>query len=209
MKTESRNAIVPVFGLIIVLIAGGCSIKQSYPAKDYFALEVSRETEATPPSEGKTLLVRDFIVSPKFADKGFVYRLTDLNYETDYYNEFLVPPGALLSEDTREWLAGSGIFDLVGDRSTLVSPTYTLYGRITGLYGDMRMKGQEKAVLEVRVFVFEHLDPDVTRDTDLRFQKKYREEVPLSARSPAALVEGWNEAFRQFLTALEEDLREL
>jgi len=207
MKTARRNAIAPIFGLMVVLVAGGCSIKQSYPSKDYFALEVSRETESAPPSAEKTLLVQDFIVSPKFEDKGFVYRLTDLTYETDYYNEFIVPPGALFSEDTREWLAGSGIFDLVGDRRTVVSPTYTLQGRITALYGDMRKKGREKAVLEVRVFVFEHPGPDVTHETDLRFQKKYREEVPLSARSPAALVEGWNTAFRNILTALEKDLR--
>jgi cholesterol transport system auxiliary component len=209
MKTARRNAIAPVFGLVIVLIAGGCSIKQSYPAKDYFALEVNRETEATPPSDGKTLLVRDFIVSPKFEDKGFVYRLTDQNYETDYYNEFLVPPGALLGEDTREWLADSGIFDLVGDRRTVVSPTFSLHVRVIALYGDMRVKGQEKAVLEARIFVFEHAEPEVSRDSDLRFQEIYREKVPLNDRSPAALVEGWNTAFRNILTAVENDLRGL
>lgn len=204
ITVKSNAAVLSLLALAIVL-GGSCSIKQAYPTKDYFALDISREGEPKNTGDGKTILVRDFVVSPRYEDKGFVYRIGDLTYETDYYNEFVVPPGVLLGGDLREWLSESGLFALVTDMQSSMRPDSILEGRVTELYGDMREKGAEKAVLEIKLFLFENTSPDPT----LRFQRTYREEIPLRERSPTALAEGWNEGFREILIALAEDLAKL
>ncbi len=39
------------------------------------------------------------------------------------------------------------------------------------------------------------------------FQNNYRKEIPLETNSPESLVKGWNEALKQILTELEDDMR--
>jgi hypothetical protein len=41
------------------------------------------------------------------------------------------------------------------------------------------------------------------------FSKLYRFEIPLKGTGPRALVEGWNTALEQLLTALGDDLKEV
>jgi hypothetical protein len=38
-------------------------------------------------------------------------------------------------------------------------------------------------------------------------QKRYAKSIPLSARSPEALVQGWNQALQEILTDLVADLK--
>jgi hypothetical protein len=38
-------------------------------------------------------------------------------------------------------------------------------------------------------------------------QKRYQKSIPISGRSPEALVKGWNEALAEILTALVADLK--
>jgi ABC-type uncharacterized transport system auxiliary subunit len=75
---------------------------------------------------------------------------------------------------------------------------------LTELYGDFRNPSAPRAVLT--------LEAQVTRATDkgrvIVLRKTFRKMVPVAARTPAALVDAWNEALRQELSLLLRALGE-
>lgn len=191
--------------LLLVTMIGCATIRQSYPEKNFYSLEPERTNEAAVQAGSATLLVRTFTVSPQFKGSGFVYRLADLTYETDYYNEFIVPPASLISDMVREWLSRSGRFRRVINSFSYAEPTHVLEGHITALYGDMSDKEQPKAVLEMKLFLLAVGSPE----PGLASQYTYRKEVPMRESSPRALAEGWNDALEKVLISFEEDLGEV
>src|SRR4029077_1731053 len=105
--------------------AGGCA--RPSPVKGMFVLE-----PATPAPVAKTqkglLLVGNVTVAAPFRSRQFVFRETDLKYETDYYNEFLVAPAANIGEATARALAAAKVFTAVAPASVTLDPDYVLNG---------------------------------------------------------------------------------
>jgi cholesterol transport system auxiliary component len=195
--------IIGVFGLFSVLI--GCvNLEKSYPEKRYFILDASRNEDISSPDTGKTLTVRRFRVSAKYEGKGLVYRLKELSYESDFYNEFFIPPVSMFTEEIRKRLAGAGLFKHVVDPSSLLDSTYILEGAVTALYGDYRVNTAPKAVMEIQFFLLQETDSN----PKIIFQSQYHKEEPLNGNTPDALVKSWNEALNQILTEFETDLKE-
>ena len=188
-----------VWLLLIQAFFSGCI---SYPQKHTFMLNADRETTARPVLTEKPLIVSRFRSAPQYESKGFVYRKGELDYESDYYNEFLALPGSMISEEVRKWLAKSGLFRFVSDSQDIEESHYNLDGSVTALYGDYSQGMPPHAVLEIR-FSLSQKSKDRSA---IVFQRDYREQIPVKGNSPEQLVRGWNEALRKILTALEEDL---
>jgi len=202
MNLSCRLAL-PITILLAVGLLTGCAPKKSYPEKRYYVLDASRAGEASAPPNEAVLSVRRFSVSPRYEGKGFVYRDGDLSYQSDFYNGFLISPSSLVTEEVRQWLAASGLFQRVVASASHLEATEILEGNVVALYGDYRETASPVAVLEVQFFLIK----DVSARSEVVFQKEYRETVSLNERSAKALVNGWNTALGQILTALEQDLR--
>ncbi len=186
------------------LMVGCLNLERSYPEKRYFILDVSRDENISSPDTGTVLKVRRFRISPQYEGKGFVYRLADLSYESDFYNEFFIPPASLLTEEIRQWMAGTGLFQHVVDPSSYLDPTYVLEGAVTALYGDYGVSTAPKAILEMQFFLLH----ETSISPEIIFQSQYRKEEPLKGNTPDALVKSWNKALNQILTEFETDLEE-
>ena len=197
----------PAISLLLVSCAACVSvgIERSYPEKSYFALEVRADGNAANPAGNETLEVSNLRVSPRYGDKNFVYRVSDVAYETDFYNQFLVLPGALITEEVRKSLANAQLFKHVISSSSQLQPSYVLEGTVNALYGDFRNTNAPTAVLETEFF----LNSTIPTKPGIIMQRRYAKSVPLSGRSPEALVKGWNEALEAVLTALVADLKSL
>jgi cholesterol transport system auxiliary component len=194
---------IGLFGMFPLLI--GClNLERSYLEKRYFILDVSRDKDISSPDTETILKVRRFSVSPKYEGKGFVYRLKDLSYESDFYNEFFISPASLLTEEIRKWVAGSGLFQHVVNPSSYMDPNYVLEGAVTSLYGDYGVSAAPKGILEMQFFLLD----ETSAGPEIIFQGKYRKEEPLKDNTPDALVKSWNEALKQILTEFETDLKE-
>src|SRR6476620_12267211 len=98
---------------LLVLCAGCVGIEKSYPDKRYFVLEVTANPSPANPTANETLQVSNIRVSPRYADKGFVYRTSEAGYESDFYNQFLVSPASLITEEVRKDLTASQVFKYV------------------------------------------------------------------------------------------------
>lgn len=189
---------------ILLALASGCvGIERSYPDKRYFVLEVNRNvTPSNPPGNG-VLQIAHIRMSPRYEDKGFIYRTSGSAYESDFYNQFLVSPAALLGEELRKGLAQSQTFRHVINASSQLEPTHVLEGVVDALYGDFRDPGAPKAVLEMEFF----LRKETPSKAEIVAARRYARSVAVSGRSPDALVKGWNEALEAILSALIADLK--
>lgn len=202
MKTNMiKHGLVPV--LLLGLFSGCVNIEKSYPDQHYFVLEVNREAGASNPGRDGVLEVADMRVSPRFAEKSFVYRTSETRYESDFYNQFLTAPGSLITEEIRKGLVRSHVFRHVIGSSSQLQPTHVLEGAVSALYGDFRDRGAPQAILEMEFF----LSKANSAGSDILVEKRYAKSIPLDGRSPEALVRGWNKALDEILAALAADLK--
>ena len=197
------NQLRPGVFALLVLACGCVSVEKSYPDKRYFVLEVSRNVNSPNGAGNGILQVANIRVSPRYEDKGFVYRTSVSSYESDFYNKFLVAPGALLGEELRKGLAQAQIFRHIINSSSQSEPTHVLEGVVDALYGDFRDPGAPKAVLEIEFF----LRKESPSKAEIVIDKRYAKSVAVNGRSPEALVKGWNEALEVILNSLIADLK--
>lgn len=192
-------------GSALLLFAGCVGVERSYPDKRYFVLAAAEKGSAANPSVNArkgVLLVANLRVSPRYEGKSFVYRRSESNFEVDFYNQFLVSPGAILTEEVRKGLARAEVFQTVIGGGSQLESTHVLEGSVNALHGDFRDAGSPKAVLEVEFF----LTRDSAMKADIVTQRRYLKTVPVNGRSPEALVQGWNRALEEILATLVADL---
>ena len=188
--------------LLLVFLSGCVSLEKSYPDRRYFALELA--PGKTPNSTSDRILsVASLRISPRYADRSFVYRTSTAAYEADFYNQFLTAPDSMIAEELRKGLAASELFKYVVGPANPLQPHYVLEGSINALYGDFRDPNRPVAVLEIEVFLYNQ-DPAAA---GVSLQKRYEKSVPLSEKSPEALVKGWDQALADIVAALVADLK--
>ena len=190
--------------LLLLLTLFGCvNIERSYPDKHYFTLEVSGDEDPPTQTGSGVLEVSGLGVSRRYEGQSFVYRISDAGYESDFYNQFLIAPASLISEEVRHGLTRAAIFEHVINSSSELQPTYRLEGTVNALYGDFRNLGAPKAILEIQFF----LTTQAAGQSRILMDKQYSKAVPLSGRTPEALVKGWDEALGAILTSLIADIK--
>jgi cholesterol transport system auxiliary component len=203
---NSVNGLVTRIFLLLFLVCSGCvSLERSYPEKRYFVIDVGDSAQPANAEGNQTLLVSGLRVSPRYADKSFVYRTSDAGYEADFYNQFLTPPDTMISEEVRKGLAASPGFKYVVGSASQLQPNFVLEGSVNALYGDFRNLEKPAAVLEIEFF----LHNEDSSNPGITLQKRYVKTVPISARSPEALVKGWSQALGSILTDLSADLQKI
>ncbi len=188
---------------LMAALCPGCAGRHSY-AKRQFVLEASRPARLTDSSRDLVLAVRTFTVDPVCDSRGLLYRKGESEYESDFYNEFLVAPQDLISSQTRNWLAQSGIFQTVLEPGSLIEATHILEGNVLVMHGDFREQGLPKAVMQIRVFVVTNRGSE----PQIVFARDYRASHRAEEQTAEALVAAFNRCLEQILSELEESLRE-
>ena len=180
------------------------SLERSYPEKRYFVIEATDVKRSDPAAAGPILSVVNLQISPRYADRSFVYRTSATEYELDFYNQFLSSPAVMITEETRKILAASSKFRFVVGTTSSLAANYLLEGSINALYGDFRKPSAPAAVLEIEFF----LHDETPGNPGIALQKRYVKSVPLDERSPEALVRGWSEALEAVVATLVADMAE-
>jgi cholesterol transport system auxiliary component len=198
------NGLVARGVLLLFLFCSGCvNLERGYPEKRYFVIDLGDSAQPPNAAGNQTLLVSSLRISPRYADKSFVYRTSDAGYESDFYNQFLTSPDIMISEEVRKGLAASPAFKYVVGPASQLQPNFVLEGSVNALYGDFRNLNGPSAVLEIEFF----LHSEDAANPGIVLQKRYAKTVALSGRSPEALVKGWSQALGSILTDLSSDLQ--
>ncbi len=187
--------------MIISMVLSGCGSRTAFNQREYI-LEASRTRPQQEVSKDIILDVESFNIDTAFSTKNLVYRKNQSEYETDFYNKFLISPEDMISDKTRGWLSESGLFKLVLEPGSYSDATHVLEGNITALYGDFRERLSSKATMKIRFFLVKLSDKSVV------FTKTYESINEAQSKTAGALVEAFDKCLINILSNLEQDLQE-
>jgi uncharacterized lipoprotein YmbA len=154
----------------------------------------------------RVLGIRNLEIAAPFEGRSLVYRTGDNAYVRDPYAEFLDTPAASLLVAIRERLRDSGSFAVVVEPGSSLRPNTFVEISVTRLYGDFRQPQQAAAVLSMH-FVF--FDATNGFPGEVLLEREYSRSSALKSATPAALMEGWNQALTQVLTQVTSDFQHL
>lgn len=187
------------------LITGCASIDKSYPERTMYMFEIPGNPPNVDTSSDATVLFRRFYVSTSNKGKEFIYRVSEIEYKSDFYNQFFRSPGSLITEEISQWVTRSGLFKEVLSPVSQLTPTYVIEGVVNQLYGNFVNPSSPKAILEIQVFMYEY-NADVDSPSGVLLGKTYYREQDISSQSPEALMDGWNKALTEILQEFTGDL---
>jgi hypothetical protein len=190
--------------LFIALIIGCGGINKSYPERTYYLFEVSEPSNPLTPVQGTTVEVKRFSISPGNEGKEFVYRTTDIQYLSDFYNQFFRPPSVILTEAVTQWLDQAQVFEDVLNPVSQALPIYFIEGNVVELYGDYRNQSAAKAVMKIQFYLLK--TSDLGDQPNIVFGKTYESEQPIGSATPPNLMNGWNLALEDILGEFLKDL---
>jgi cholesterol transport system auxiliary component len=190
--------------LLLAALCPGCVNRHSY-AKHQFVLEATRPAQSARQRHDVVLAVRGFTIDPVYDGRGLRYRKGESEYESDFYNEFLIAPQVLLGSQARNWLSRSGMFRTVLEPGSLIEPTHILEGNVLVLHGDFRGQNLPQAVIQIRIF----LVASKRSQPEIVFTRDYRASHEAQAPTASALVAAFDRCLEQVLSALEEDLEKV
>ena len=195
--------LAPIIFLWLMMLSG-CTRPETYNRK-YYVLNTSRQVEPARTQTDFILEISRLTIDSAFSGNGLVYRIGDAEYESDFYNEFLATPSAMISDAMRNWLSKSRLFKRVLDPGSQIDPTHIIEGNITALYGDFRNVSSPRATIEMRVFLLEAETGDEPLPV---FGKTYTTSIAMESDDPEGLVEALGRCLQKILSALENDLAE-
>jgi ABC-type uncharacterized transport system auxiliary subunit len=187
--------------LLCTMLAACSTFTRESPVRQTFLLDPPKPPAVAQPQPG-TLRIGAINVAAPFRGKTFVYRVSELRFESDFYVEFLVPPSTMLAEQTARALEQSKPFARVAGPGTSGDAAWVLEGFASALYADRREAGKPAAELDITYY----LTPAVEAEQTPVWTHEYRERVPMRDTSAAAYADALNKAFGEIVAALSRDL---
>ena len=202
-EKKPARALAAVAILIVAATLAACALSRPSPVKRTFLLEPTLPTAASATPKPLAVRVGVVNVAAPFRGKTFVFRETDLRYESDYYDEFFIAPAIMFSDATAKGLAASNVFRrVVPFGAASDEGNYVLDGFVSELYADTRDAAAPVAVITVTYY----LTPSNVIASGVAWSREYRQRTKVSGTGPDAVARGWNAALTAILADLAKDL---
>jgi cholesterol transport system auxiliary component len=186
---------------IAVCLLTGC-LARPHLDKQSFIFAPPPPASRTVTPGNRVIGIRTLQVAEPFEGRSFVYRTGEYSYDRDPYAEFMMHPADGLVSPICNWLRETGDFSAVVETGSALKPDTLIEIQVVQLHGDFRPSEHPAAVLAMR-FVFFDAANGIPGKVIL--QREYSRSIPLQARTPAALIEGWNQALARILDSAMMD----
>jgi cholesterol transport system auxiliary component len=197
------RALAAVAFVVVAAMLASCSLSRPTPVKRMFLLEPTAPAAATGTPKTASVRVGVVNVAAPFRGRTFVFRESDLRYESDYYDEFFIAPAIMVSDATAKALAASNVFRrVVPFGAASDEGDYVLDGFVSELYADTRDPAAPTAVVTITYY----LTPTNVIGSGVVWSREYRQRAKVSGAGPEAMARGWNTALTAVLAELARDL---
>ncbi len=200
MKPSVDRALCAL-AIAAAVVLAGCSVTRPSPVKQTFLLDPPAPAVAARPQPA-SLRMGTVTVGAPFRGRGFVSRESELRYETDFYNEFLVPPATMIGELTFRALEHAKVFSSIAPAAATADADFILDGFVTSLYVDAREPAKMYADVDVTYYLFR---ADAGSGLPV-WTMTYRQRAPLSGPTAPAYAEALNVALGRVFADLARDL---
>jgi ABC-type uncharacterized transport system auxiliary subunit len=196
-----RKTCAAVLMVAAMISAPACRIgpNQPYLARDRFGVIATGVATIQGSPQGSIRLER-VRVSPPFDGRAFVYQKGDLNFEYDYFNQFVAMPSDLLTAEVFAGLNASRRFEQVLPPEIVLDTPHRLEVTVTRLVGDFRDRGSPQAVIAMRVLLLEVTNHGIR----VLAQDVIEESEPIPSPSAEDLTRGWGKALGRSINTLGE-----
>ena len=189
--------------LALAALVASCALSRPSPVKRTFLLDPKLPAAASSAAKPVSIRVGSVSVAAPFRGKQFVFRESDLKFESDFYDEFFVAPAIMFSDATAKALVASKAFrNVVPFGAASDDYEYTLDGFVSELYADTRNAAAPEAVITVTYY----LTPTSAGGSNVVWSREYRQSTKISGTGPEAVARGWNAALGAILADLAKDL---
>jgi cholesterol transport system auxiliary component len=205
-STIRSRWVVRICGVALLALAfmlSGC-LSRAPMKKETFAFSAPTMAVTNAVMGSHVLSIRTLQIDPPFNGRPLVFRTGDFSYERDPYAEFLSSPADGLVVPITLMLRNDGCFSAVVKTGSVARPDTLVEISINQLYGDIRKPGSPNAVLAMQVIF---VDATNGLPGKVIFQKNYSRRIPMKSATPAALMEGWNQALVEIFADVASDLR--
>jgi len=191
-----------LFAVVVVVLPlfSGCGGSSSDGTR-YFMFETDRALQKKA-TIGGNVFVKTFKMAFPFNSSSFVYKKQSKNYEYDFYNRFISSPELLISQQCRNWLEKSEIFENVLNSTSFASADYVLEGNVIKLYGDFAENDVGWAVMKIRFYLIK----EIKVEPKIVLNRGYEERIEIATKTPEGLVGGYNECLKSILGKFESEL---
>ena len=183
------------------LLVAGCNLTRPAPVKATYLLEPTAPAAVTRAHPG-TVRMGVVNVGAPFRGRTFVSRESDLRYETDYYNEFFVPPAVNIADATARALSLGKVFTAVAPPGSAADAEWVLDAFVGSLYGDARDVSKPMAVIAVTYY----LSLGRGSTSTPFWSRTYERRLPFTAGSTASYVDALNKALTDILAEMTRDV---
>ena len=186
----------------ILFITSCVSISKEAPKKRFFIIEAdTSKIKKSSIFKFNKLRINKLKISPNYEGREFVYR-KDLDFESDFYNQFMVSPPTNITEQVVQWINESKLSEVITNRLSSSDSSLYLDGNINLLYADFSL-GKTHSILEIEFYLSDNLKDKIL------FKKVYSKKITSPDKDPVSIVRSWNQALTEILITLETDLREV
>jgi cholesterol transport system auxiliary component len=197
-------AIISALSLGLITIASqGCLNlhSKSFEQKQY-ALHIDFPVKNKNVMKEKVIDIYYPEIAIQFSGSPFIYRTSDTNYTTDYYNVFFGSPAEQIHQIIITYLDRSNLFKYASASVLPAKADYVLKTYINAIYADYRDPKHPQAVINARFLLF-----DTKNETKIIWNKNLEERVFLSAKNSDAFVAALSGGMQKILFELTYNLR--
>lgn len=186
---------------ILGMLHGCGSLNKPYPSKETFGLTTSELPPAASRHEA-LLRVERVRIAPPYDTRMFVYRLSETQYQTDYYNAFVDDPERLLTAELVRRLSQAGLFAAVLEPTANIETPLRMETSVMDYYADFRDKASPRAVVRARVLlVLDRVDA-----TAVQAEWLVEKSAPIRGTHASDIADAWGRAVSEMITEIASRL---
>lgn len=198
----TKSALTKTILILTFALLYGCGPKRESSVIRRYSLQIEKPDKSTVTFD-KTLNIRTFDIAEQFASNSLVYRLSPIEYEIDYYKEFVTSPDTIITQQFQIYLDSTNLFNAVTAPASLIDSDFYLEGQIRKLYADVSDKKKPAAVIEIKI----HILKKTKSSEKLWFSKTYSASKELKERTTDHLISAYNQCLKMILSEFTDNLK--